>query len=303
MSKIGIRCDCGVRTGMGHLARQKLIYKELKNLGNEVYFFIKEGVCLVDDIPILDMSLIQEMDCLIIDILEDFEDFDFPGKRVVFHDSPDLITIKADIIFALNYMQSHHNKYYDNRYFLGLKYNPMEFEFPETKRVYRGNLKKILIMTSGVDPWNMPSIIYNTIKDEGYDISILISKAYKKERFDTSNIEIVTHVEKLAEFFSKFDLLICTVGNVAFEAAASGLPTISFSVSKVQEGHGHFLNESGASQYLGGFWNNTAQLNSLLTTVDSFNDSKVREEVALKGKVLCDGRGLKRVIDIVKRIL
>lgn len=295
MAKIGIRCDCGNRMGMGHIARQKLIYGELKK-NHEVHFFMEEGADLVN-LPLMDVSRIKEMDCLIIDLLWGFERYDFPGKKIAFYDGPEMFDCDADVVFALNYNQIHLREKYT-----GWSYIPMLPGLSEIKREYKGRVKKILVMTSGIDHWNMPEKIYEAIKNLGYEVSILISKAYPRDRLKSDDVEILSDVDDMVDLYSKYDLLICTAGNVLFEAAASGLPSISFSVCEVQDGHAELLEKAGFSIHLGGFWDGSFIIGSLPDAIDRFNDPVFREKCSVNGRKVCDGKGLKKVVDTIERI-
>lgn len=301
MIKIGIRCDCGSKMGMGHIARQKLIYEELKKSGYEIYFFIKEDISLAG-VPVSDMALIKDMDVLIIDLLEGFEYFDFPKKKIVFYDGTDKIVTDASIIFALNYKQVHQYGY-DNRFYLGYDYIPMDSRFSEINRVFKGPIKKVLIMTSGVDSWDMPRQIYDSIKNRNYEISVLLSRVYPVERYTDLRVKLITYVENLAELFNQHEVMICTAGNVLYEAVATGLPCISFSTGEVQDGHGKVMHALGTSIYLGSFWNDTAKLCQLKESLNFFDDPLIRETYAKNSRLICDGKGLGRVIKIIKGIL
>lgn len=301
MSKIGIRCDCGPVMGMGHISRQNLIYEELIKLGHEVFFFVKRERDIVKSLglPLSKKIMIDTMDILIIDLVEDFENYDFPRTKIIFYDGPEILKCNADIVFALNYKQQK-SWYKDRGYFVGLDYIPMDSNISNIKKEY-GNLKKILIMTSGFDPWDMPRQILNSIKDLEYEITVKLSSAYPKKWIENleRDAKVLFNVKSVSSLYEKYDLMICTAGNVLFEAAAAGLPCISFSAGKVQEGHGTFLSEKCFSIHLGGFWNNTAEIGYLSDAIKFMSDIKERKERGEMGRSLCDGKGLERIINII----
>ena len=304
MNKIGIRCDCGSIMGMGHIARQYLIYRELKKLGYEVSFFMEKGKDLIEswDLPLLDMSLINDMDCLIIDLLTGFEHFNFSKRKIAFYDGPKKIECDAEVIFIPNYQQKK-SWYDDKKYFIGFDYILMEPELLKVgiKRTF-GDLKKILIMTSGVDLWDMPKQILFPIKDMGYQIFVKTSGAYSSERInylEKNDVKIIYRINNISDLYNDYDLMICTAGNALFEAAVAGLPCISFSANDVQEGYSAYLDEKGFSVHLGGFWNNTARLEKLPDTIKFLSDILERKKRSKKGRKIRDGKGLKRMINII----
>ena len=301
--KIGIRCDCGIEMGMGHIARQELIYKELKRFDYEVFFFMEKGKNLIKswNLPLLEMSLIKEMDCLIIDLLTNFEHFDFPKRKMVFYDGPERIKCDADIIFAPNYLQK--KSYYNERYFTGFDYIPMEpglLKIGE-KRVI-SDLKDILIMTSGVDLWDMPKKILSFIRETNYKKFVRVSNTYPNEciHYLKKDAEIVPRMNNVSNLYDSYDLMICTAGNVLFEAAVAGLPCISFSASNIQEGFSTYLDKKGFSIHLGGFWNGTARVEELPTTLRYLSSISERKKRSKKGKRICDGKGLHRIVNIIR---
>ncbi len=301
MSKIGIRCDCGPVMGMGHISRQKLIYEELMKLDHEVSFFVKRERNIVKSmgLPLSNKILMDTMDTLIIDLVEGFEDYDFPRTKIVFYDGPEMIHCDADIIFALNYKQQK-SWYRGTGYYVGLDYIPMDPSISKIEKEF-GNLEKILIMTSGIDPWDMPGQIVRVIKDLGYDITVKLSNAYPKDWISKleKHAEIILNVDSVASLYEEYDLMICTAGNVLFEAAVAGLPCISFSTGKVQEGHGAFMSDKGFSVHLGGFWNNTAEVGYLSDAIKFLADRSDREQRSEIGRSICDGKGLERIINII----
>lgn len=300
MARIGIRCDCDYSVGLGHLAHQLLVAKELEQIGHEISFYIESGELLWrEDLKIRCISELKREDLLIVDLLH-FDNFPrFFKKKVVVHCWPDRQFFDADLVFAPNALQQ--KTWYNgmSNYCVGPGYKIMEPEISGIKKEF-GKIDKILIMTSGADLVNIPLRVLNAIGSFVGDIMIKVPPHFngrfvadlKKIRPD---VIIKPFDGPVYHCYEWADVLITTSGNTLLEAAASGLPCMTISVTEIQDKLARFMETVGFSIHLGMFG---CDFDSSIINfgLDLFGSVSQRITRSAIGRSIFDGKGLERCV-------
>lgn len=306
MAKIGIRCDCDIRVGAGHLAQQTLIAEELQKIGHEVSFYIESGEAIwQSELKRRRLGKLKREDLLIIDLL-DLDDFPaFAGKKIVFHCHPTKELFDANLVFAGSVLQKQ-EWYGDVKYFVGPRYKPMEPEIGEINHEF-GKLNNILIMTSGADVWNIPHFLLKHLGAFNGEMIAKIPSQFSAEQVGDlktlrPGIDISYRNDHVYPLYKWADLLITTAGNAMIEAAASRLPCITIAITDTQDEIAKFMEKVGYSIHLGKYQNglNLAKLSLGLDLLCSVRERIKRTKV---GKRVCDGKGLERCVRKIQELL
>lgn len=128
---------------------------------------------------------------------------------------------------------------------------------PEIER-YRRNrvhLEKIVVCLGGSDTYGVTINVINWLNFKGRNATVILGPSFKHwhqlDNIDLSHIKIKKSVDSLIEEFYLYDLAITGGGITAFEAAASGLPTLTIANESWEIFHCNHLERLGCSVFCG----------------------------------------------------
>ncbi len=125
----------------------------------------------------------------------------------------------------------------------------------DNSRKFRNKLNNILVTLGGSDTYGVTIKVLKLLKKYNIKATIHIGPSYmhikelKKEL--TENFKVIKFIPSLIKEFIKYDLAITGGGITPFEANASGLPCIIIANETFEIKNGKFLEEKGASLFLG----------------------------------------------------
>ncbi len=145
--------------------------------------------------------------------------------------------------------------------FIGPEYQIISPKYRNTKRIWRSEVKDILIIQGGSDPNNTTQKIYNEIErvlEENDSVRLHIvtgPAAYKanvkKTKNDSNRIFTYHKVKNMKSLLLNMDLAISSVGIVAFEIASLGIPAIHVTSITKEIETARSLESLGVSLFLG----------------------------------------------------
>ena len=145
--------------------------------------------------------------------------------------------------------------------YIGPQFHITSPEFNNLKSQFRKDVKNILVIQGGADPFNLTCDIISQLdfikKDfNGVKIHVITGPAYihtksllvyKKE----NNIVFHNNIKKMGLFLKNIDLAISSIGVTAFEIAGMGIPSIHITSIEKEIETGRALKEQGVSVFLG----------------------------------------------------
>jgi len=338
--KIFIRCDGGAKLGTGHIIRQLMIVKELKNKTQaEIKFLMKdipEGVervkkegFLVKRLPETE-SLVSEAN-LIFDYLK--------------NENPDLLILDilntskkyVEILKKLNIKIVSFDDHSEGKYLADLRFNILElgieppapnlFEGPKYVTLHpvyveyhykikeiKKQANKILITFGGSDPDNLTNKVLRALEkmDRKLEINIVVGFAFPYFQELKKNIERSKHKinvyknissQKMAELMFESDIGIGAGGLTQYEFACIGLPGIIICENvEHQYKLGNWFQERGVFVNLG-IGKTLLEEEILKNVCELLENYSKRKEMSAKGKSLGDGRGLERTVNKILEVL
>jgi len=266
--KIGIRVDANHMIATGHLMRCLAIASELRRIGKETLFIIKDEFAqdivfsrgfsvymikakgsgieteISDLISIIRLTGIEKMVIDSYSVTSCYLDNLHGIVSVLYIDDLNLFRYSVDIVLNYNIYASQlpYNKNYagtDTRLLLGPMYVPLREEFQHVQEmVINQNVRNVLLTTGGSDPLNFTSKFLKAFKNSDF---------YKKLRIKVvfgslnRNLELLTDFEQdpyvdfykspqnMADLMKTCDVAITAGGSTLYELCACGVPSICFS--------------------------------------------------------------------------
>ena len=197
-------------------------------------------------------------------------------------------------------------RYPGTKYYLGCGYAPLRdaFKNPEPKNITR-NVKNILLMSGGSDPYGILPRIIESIPAGKYETINVICGSYNnklaeiKERFEgRKELHVYSRVEKIWQLYAEADIAVSAGGSTLYELASMGVPTVTYSFSDNQIHNVSSFDLDGlmpcAGDVRGG--NVPARVYSFIEKLDSMDE---RLERSRRLQRLVDGKGADRLADVV----
>jgi len=338
--RVFIRCDGGIDLGTGHIVRELLIAKELKkNAYATIEFLMKniqEGVKRVEKEGFAVKKLFKTLtldeeayfinnyiknkqaDLLILDILDTSQTYmrilKATGVKIVSFDDHSEGNYLADLRFNIlefEIERSAVNLYEGPRY---VTLNPIYADYHEREKEIRKNANKILITFGGSDPGNLTNKTLKSLEKIGekLEINIVIGFAFPYTRELQANIKNSRHkiriyknisAQKMAELMFENDIGIAAGGLTQYEFASIGLPGIII-CEDVQHQYelANWFENKGVLKNLG-MGKGISEEMIASNVLELLNDYSQRQKLSRSGKLICDGRGLKRTIKKILEVI
>lgn len=323
--KVVIRADGSHLIGMGHLFREIAIASELKSLGADVVFcmrdfkegvaFIKEKGFFVERIAIDEKQNAEAIvnlkpDILVHDFLE--TDMDYMDRLKV--RMPKCFFVGFDDLGSGNKLHhvlfdANRKKTADKNCFFGADYIILREEISalgDISKEIKDKAFKILVLFGGSDPACLTlKLVKDWSKDLlSFDFSIVLGPGVKDKKIIVDHFkENIIFYENLdsnemASLMKDADMALCSGGIAMFELACAGVPSIVLAQNRAEVVNMHLFsaNKIIADMGLGEEVNRTYLLK---TISDISSDFSRRTEMSENGKKYVDGKGLKRIIEII----
>ena len=243
--------------------------------------------------------------------------------KIVFLD--DLAEYTYDVDILINYNITSGNCGYGNRYrdrktrlILGTDYVPLRRQFGEdgsAKKSYEINGKPaVLLMCGGGDSENaLVSILCSLSRTEDFGCCTynVVAGRYhpdieklKELALDYRNVNLLYDVSNMAEVMRGCDMAVTAASTVLYECCAAGLPAAFFTVADNQKPDAEAFREKCGMVYLGDFREKREDvLKNIHETIGRFISSpKLRQETAQKMHRLVDGKGARRIANLLERM-
>ncbi len=328
--KVFIITEGSSNIGFGHITRMLSIYQAFKEKNINPKFIINGDNSIKDLVKNTNYEIynwlgnkekllkeIKNADIVIIDsYLADkslYEKISETVKLPVYYDDNNRINYTCGIVingnihaFDLNYPQKNCIKY-----LLGTKYLPLRKEFWDVpEKEINENLKSIMITFGGDDIRNMTPKVLKILKEKFPNITkkVVIGKGFKNineiEREADNNTQLIYYpdAKEMKNIMLNSNIAISAAGQTLYELARTGTPAIAIVVAENQIGNAKGLKNA---KFLDDFfiWNDENIEEKLLEAVENLKQKEKREEKKKIGKSLVDGRGTKRIVDEILRVI
>lgn len=221
--------------------------------------------------------------------------------------------IESDILINANVFDEGEFKIIgDTRCYLGPKYMVLGEEFERLhskKKEIKNSIESILVIFGGADPGGYIVKVARALKsiENHVSINLIIGPAsnYDPKRLtqDLSSLDrkfdVSFNPRNLISIMRESDIAVTAAGIVLYELSALGVPSIVIPQRKHQE---HI---AGAFERRGICINLSTSPSSeeiYQATLNLMNDRNLRETFSHNGKSFVDGKGLRRVVELVSNL-
>ena len=197
----------------------------------------------------------------------------------------------------------------DTHFLLGPKYCLIRPEFYQARQIQKNNLRKVLVMMGGTDPYNITSEILDIVSKRFDEIQIVaivgrscphIDAIMKVSERCPDKVQVVVDPNRIAEVMSTCSVSIGACGTSAWERFVLGIPSIVITTAENQIKIAKDLHNDGLITYAGHF--NKLDLEVIVEALSKLLKNTPYSLIEKIQKV-CDGLGTERVSDFILRIL
>lgn len=328
MARIAIRCHASHTIGLGHLVRQLNLGKALRNRGHEIVLSISNfspaiEVAAKSGIPFQAMDDEDEWspksqngyDLVILDVSDTDEDFVRDLRKhtntiVSFDDlgpGRDYVDLMIDENLEEGESENVSSKV---RTLFGSDYAVLhpDFETLHRKpRIFSSTIKKVLVTFGGTDPCKLTVPIAQSIIQHKPDLSltVILGPGFSEQNklrqlmLRHKRLKVLDPIFNMAETIAAHDVIFCSGGITLQEALAVGTPAFVISQVPAQEKKARTFEQEGAAVNLGlaGEFREERVAGPLDTPKATL------EQMCRNGKRLIDGKGLKRVVQEIEKMI
>jgi len=336
--KILIRCLTEPSKGFGHLSRCLVLSKSLQNFF-EIEFLINKNPNAINKlrkknikftiIPkkfnfrnehkfIQNILISNKIDLIIFDMRE-YSDYLiknlYSNVKSISLDDAWSNKAYADLIFNVTNIPEYHKyeiKNLKSKLFLGTKYylaeenflkNQIRYSDIKSKKKYR-----VTISLGGSDPSNFSFKVLKSLQNfKNISITVIFGSFFKpnlelNDYLKKNKICVVYDSPNIWKSFRTSDIVISNGGNTLFELAIMHIPTITIAMHKHQIPYCNSFQSLGFGIYIG-YWKNIS-LSKVQNSLNLLiNNVSLRRKMFSNSKKIIDGKGLSRVIRIIKNYL
>lgn len=332
---IGIRVDANSEIAMGHLMRCLSIAKELRSLGEVVFFIASEeealkrieledfqGICLYNSykdkaceieqlLHVIERYKISKL------LLDSYEVTEYYMKRIkqqcklIYIDDMNSFRYPADLIinytFKTNLNMYIEKGYNHKNFLLGSQYVPLRKEFARDKETVDDEVNAIFITTGGSDQYDMVCEILMKLQRvpllKGLKKHVVVGMFYHhmeklmKLAEQYPEICVYQNVSDIWNIMDKCDIAISAGGTTLAELFACGVPTIGFSIAENQMAGIEAYSKEKMLIYAGDVMKSKMEVveRILQETQNLYKNYKCRLELVNKAKSFIDGNGATRI--------
>jgi len=192
-------------------------------------------------------------------------------------------------------------------YLLGTKYAPIRKEFWDTgpKSIHR-EVEMLMVTFGGSDLRNVTPKVQSLLNDAYPDLQkkIIITSYFgntseiKKQQDKNTELVYDPSAAELKEIMQESDIAISAGGQTLYELASVGVPTIGICIAQNQLQNVNGWSKSGLLEYIGWYNNKDIQSN-LIAALEKMKSYNKRISCSRKTRELIDGKGSRRVCDIL----
>ncbi len=281
----------------------------LMNKNHKVFNWLEERETLFNNLKDVDIVIIDSY-------LANYEIYERISKLVktpVYIDDNKRIDYPRGIVVNGTIYAEEFN--YPNKknviYLLGSRYILLRKEFwTVPKKDIKDNIESIMITFGGDDSRNMtPKILKILTKNyPGVNKKVIIGKGFKNveqiERLKDEKTEFAycPSATSMKRLILESDVAISACGQTLYELARIGTPTIAVAVADNQLSNAEGWRIAGFIKYIG-WWEDISALENVKKYFKLLRSKKLRIKMANIGKSLDDGKGARRVVEEVTKIL
>lgn len=236
------------RIGLGHLKRCLSIAQELKRLRHNVEFCVDDDSHLIREKGFVVRKIIDEYDMILLDLYDVDNDLLATCKRKcrllarIDDASPSLFKDRiSDVII-------NGNSYADKKLYgsimrsglcllAGSRFVPMDRKMCRARRKYRvrKNVRNITVTFGGADrDYTIRVCKKITSLDLDANIVVLNGASLKHELGHSGKLKLLPFVDNMHEILLKSDIIVCSSSSTIWQAAAVGVPCITFQTADNQ---------------------------------------------------------------------
>jgi len=242
------------------------------------------------------------------------------GKLMTSIDDLALTTHCSDYVIS-GYLSARLKKYRSTnpktRFFIGPDYLMLRKIFEKMNKVrrkIRKNARAVLVTLGGADPENLTVKVVKALSrmDKKLDVTVVLGPAYThhgelrqllgKVKSLKSKFRIKSDVKNMAKLMMKTDMAITAGGETIYELAATGTPAINMSQVEHQSINAKELERKGTVINLG-LGGEVSEEQIINTVQHLLEDEKLRQKMSMVGKKLVDGKGARRVANLILETL
>lgn len=338
---IGIRVDANDTIAMGHLMRCMSIARQL-NKKHVIFIVSDECakdvldinefscICMNNDYAkkeneldeLIDIIKENNIDRLVIDSYEiSLRYFEEIKKytKIIYIDDINKFKYPVDVIINYTYnvdMKLYNEWDYSNdsvKFYLGSEYVPLRIEFAENRINIKENVGSIFITTGGTDSYGMIIKLLKKMKSGKFDFikkNIVVGKFYNdSEELDKmakvdNTISVYQNIPNICDIMKKSDIAISAGGTTLAELCACGLPTICFAMADNQLAGITAYSSDAVMVYAGDVRENIdAVVDNIIGYIEFLcNNYNIRNKMGSNAKKIIDGKGAKRIAEIIEKI-
>ncbi len=334
--------DAGAEAGMGHvyrsLAYARLLAKKITDA--EIRFFMRgfpEGIAKVHGegfhvhpLPVKPAQADYEAalsayrpDLLVVDLPKGSPELMSAGRMFahaivalddVWPTGKEADAIVNGILWATHWLPERVGR---AKVYQGVEYLTLREQFAVANRQLRhisSKVKRILISTGGADGRSFMLQLMEALRNLPFEcqVNAMIGPAYtnaakikKAAQLMSGRVKfaVVENASNMADYLMAADMAIVTGGTVMFESAACGTPAIIVCSYEHQVSQAKWFHEHEISLNFG-YFPEAVDRKLLAHAVEELaEDLPRRQEMSSAGKRLVDGRGIYRLVDIIKSFL
>lgn len=212
------------------------------------------------------------------------------------------------LICYANYWEKfrYEEKYPGTRLLLGTEYVPLrQVFFDRGRKSIAPQIKRVLLMSGGTDRYGVLERFLNETDTKSYEQIDVICGRYNgaydtlcREYAQEQNIRIHRAVPDIECYMIEADLAISAGGITLYELCACGTPTISYALADNQLDNVKKFQEDGQIAYAGDVRTDDVVKN-IKRCMEIYDAASVRQEKSLQMQELVDGKGARRIADVL----
>jgi UDP-2,4-diacetamido-2,4,6-trideoxy-beta-L-altropyranose hydrolase len=338
--KIAFRVDASPDIGIGHLMRCLALSEELRRRGHECFFLLKvvhpevlERIKKFGSTSYLlprTATLQQDLDSVIeyifnqaIDwVITDHYQIDASYVKEIKHQGFHVLSIDdtaqmhyySDIVVNQN-IGAEKLTFSAEPYtalLLGPSYVMLRNELlRRADKKHDSSVRKILITLGGTDPDNFLLSVLHSLEDITKDIEILAvvgpfnphgTELQAFQKTTKIRLNLIQSPPNMAELYLQADLAISAGGSSCYELAYFGIPNLMITVADNQISIAHEMDKQRIGIYLGE--KHDLQQDFLKDKIKEFlKNQSLRNHMSENGQKLVDGKGKRRIVDHMEKML
>ncbi len=333
-----IRVDGSHTIGLGHIYRMKTLAQALQQAGSQVTFLTKANKAANELLKTTELpcdvftnntyiSILREVietyqPALIIqDILATSDEMittlrNLSSARIMHFDDTGAGLTMVDAV--INSIVFHYGKYNakecTTRLFEGSQYMILPPEvrpYLHAAKPIPEKIQHLLLAFGGTDTRFITARALEALNRLNENVSITINlgpasqfteRLQQAIKASCHEIALLYSTPNLMEEFFQADLVFCAGGNMLYELAALGVPSVSIAAEPHEVWNGRYWANIGTTLFVG--WENGLDFHKVADAVEQLMNNKARRvDMARIGKQTIDGLGMSRIINVVEEVL